>query len=158
MARKTIENYSIVQKGLHWTIAILIVWQFTSTFLIDMQAKGSSVQNALKASHGLSGVTILLLMLVRIGVRLKRGAPALPDIMSSNLRIVAKLTHALLYVLIIAQTITGIMAGGGGIKLAAAVHGTIAISLFSLIALHIGAALWHLSKGEAVGHRMFRSR
>ncbi len=156
MQMAEIENYSRLQKLLHWAVALLILWQFSSHFLIDAQPEGSALQNMLKASHGSSGITILLLMLIRLGVRLKRGVPALPTDMSSGLRSAARLTHCALYALVIAQTVTGIMAGAAGLKAAGAVHAAISAILSASVALHAGAAIWHLSKGEEVGRRMFR--
>jgi cytochrome b561 len=155
--KPTREHYSGLQKFLHWGVALAIVWQFTSTFLIDLQPEGSAAQNALKASHGLSGITILLFMLTRLVIRLRKGAPALPTDMGS-LATVAKSTHFLLYALIFVQVVTGIMAGGSGVKAAAGVHGFVSFTLLLLITLHVAAAIWHISKGDEVGRRMFRRR
>jgi cytochrome b561 len=149
------ERYSTLQKSLHWIIAILILWQFTSHFLIDMQAENSPAQNMLKASHGLSGISILLLMLVRLGVRWRRGVPTLPDAMSPLTRRLAPLTHLSLYGLVFVQTISGFLAGSGLVPPMGVVHGVIALTIAALLALHIAAALWHYRRGDAIGRRMF---
>jgi cytochrome b561 len=149
------DRYSAAQKWLHWLIALLILWQFTSHFLIDIQVENSPTQGMLKASHGLSGLTILLLMLVRLGVRWRRGVPSLPDDMGAGTQRIAGVTHGALYLLVIVQTVSGFLAGSGILPPAGAVHGAIAIAIAALLALHIGAAFWHLARGDAVGRRMF---
>jgi cytochrome b561 len=149
-------HYSGLQKTLHWLVAILILWQFTSHFIIDTLPEGSPTQNGFKASHGLSGMLILLLMFVRLLVRLRKGVPELPDTMLVWQHSAAKFAHPVLYALIFGQTISGIMAGAAGIKAAGAVHGILSVSLVAFILVHVAAAIQHMLKGDGIGSRMFR--
>jgi cytochrome b561 len=156
MSKQLVSRYSRFQKSLHWIIAVLILWQFVSHFFIDTLPKNDPRLLPLQASHGLSGFTILLLTAVRLITRLWRGVPTLPETMNSGLQLVARGTHGLLYLLIIGQTVTGMMAGPGGNKAMGQVHGGLSVALLALILLHISAAIWHIQKGDAVGSRMFR--
>jgi cytochrome b561 len=149
-------HYSGLQKTLHWLVAILILWQFTSHFIIDALPQGSPTQNGFKASHGLSGMLILMLMTIRLFVRWRKGAPELPDTLPAWQRSAAQIAHPALYLLIFGQTISGIMAGAVGIKAAGGVHGVLSVALLTLILVHIAAAVKHSLKGDGVGSRMFR--
>jgi cytochrome b561 len=149
-------HYSTAQKTLHWIIAILILWQFVSHFIIDSLAATDPLLLPFKASHGFSGIAILLMTIARLVIRLRTGAPALPESMNPMLRMIAGANHALLYLLIVGQTVTGMMAGPGGNKAMGPVHGALSIALLSVVTLHIAAAVWHLHKGDGIGRRMFR--
>jgi cytochrome b561 len=148
-------RYSTLQKSLHWLIAILIFWQFISHFIIDRFPKGSPDALPFQASHGLSGMIILVLTLTRLVVRWRRGAPPLPASMDARLRRIANFNHGLLYGVIIGQTTSGMAAGIGQVKAAGLVHGVLSIALFLLVGLHIAAAILHLIKRDGLGSRMF---
>jgi cytochrome b561 len=150
-------HYSPVQKALHWIIATMILWQFVSHFIIDSLPETDPLSLPFKASHGFSGIAILLLTLARLVVRVRSGAPSLPDTMNRTLRRIAGFNHALLYVLIVGQTVTGMMAGPGGNKALGPVHGALSFALLIVITLHIAAAIWHLQKGDGIGRRMFHA-
>jgi cytochrome b561 len=158
MSKPPVDHYSGFQKSLHWIIATLILWQFVSHFMIDALAEADPRRFPLQASHGLSGMTILLLTAVRLVTRFWRGVPALPEGMNPALRKVAHGTHGLLYLLIIGQTVSGMMAGPVGNKAMGPVHGALSVALLALVALHVAAAIWHYQKGDTVGRRMFRRR
>jgi cytochrome b561 len=148
-------RYSGLQKSLHWLIAILILWQFISHFIIDQFPKGSPEALPFQASHGLSGMIILLLTLTRLVVRWRRGAPPLPASMDARLRRIANFNHGLLYGVIIGQTTSGMAAGIGQVKAAGPIHGVLSVALLVLIGLHIAGAIWHMIKGDGLGLRMF---
>jgi cytochrome b561 len=158
MSKLLVDHYSGFQKSLHWVIATLILWQFVSHFMIDALPESDPKRFPLQASHGLSGMTILLLTAVRLVTRIWRGVPALPEAMNNALRKVAQGTHGLFYLLLISQTVSGMMAGPGGNKAMGPVHGALSVALLALVVLHVAAAIWHYQKGDAIGRRMFRQR
>nr|WP_213872369.1 cytochrome b [Serratia marcescens] len=148
---------------LHWLMAPLVL----AMLLIGVGMVGSVSPRhaALVAIHKPLGAALLLLVLVRLGIRLSSRVPALPNDMPGWQRAAAHLSHWLLYGLLIAQPLVGWTmqsAGGypvvlwGGFELPALVapsvqlhsvlrsaHSVIAYSLFLLILVHLAAALFH---------------
>lgn len=93
-------RYSNVAIFLHWAIALLILFNLITGFLHDF------IPRAVFAFHISSGVTILVLTLVRIGWRLThRGPPFLP--MAAWERGLAHIVHFLLYCAMLLSPLTG---------------------------------------------------
>lgn len=156
-------HFSLLQRLLHWTMALLIL---TMLFVgIGMVATVSQAHDTLIAIHRPLGVAIFLLVLLRIGVRLRRGSPPLPEDMPALQRSVAKLSHLVLYALMLAMPLIGwsmLSAEGypvtlfGGLHLPAivphdvrlfallrALHTYLAIALALTVLGHLAAALFH---------------
>ncbi len=141
-------GYSRLQIRLHWIITILIVAQFVFHESIakawDMFTKtGATEFSPLVASHVFGGIVILLLVLWRLTVRFKRGAPLPPESEHPLLKMAAHLSHWLLYALMILMPVSGAVAWFGGIQLAATNHFYMKFAILGLVALHVVAALFH---------------
>jgi cytochrome b561 len=159
----THSHFSPVQRLLHWTMALaILIMLFVG---IGMVATVSQAHNTLIALHRPLGIAILLLVLLRIAVRLKRGSPPLPDDMPVLQRFVAKLSHLVLYALMLAMPLVGwamLSAAGypvtmfGSIHLPPivphdvqlyallrALHTYLALALFLTVLGHLAAALFH---------------
>jgi cytochrome b561 len=159
----THSHFSPVQRLLHWTMALAIL---TMLFVgIGMVETVSHAHNTLIALHRPLGIAILLLVLLRIAVRLKRGSPPLPDDIPGLQRWVAKLSHLVLYALMLAMPLVGwamLSAAGypvtmfGSIHLPpivphdvqlyallGALHTYLALALFLTVLGHLAAALFH---------------
>ncbi len=75
--KPTHTHFSPLAALLHWTMALLIL---TMLFVgVGMVATVSHAHNTLIAIHRPLGIAILLLVMLRIGVRFRRGSPPLPD-------------------------------------------------------------------------------
>jgi cytochrome b561 len=104
--RNTASSYGALAKFLHWTIVILIITQFFIAESADELPEGIEKLRVL-SWHKSFGMLVLLLALVRIGWKLaNRGAPA-PVLMPRAQRIAAAAGHGLLYLLVLAQPLTG---------------------------------------------------
>lgn len=162
MSTSSVE-FSPLQKALHWTMAVLIM---TMLFVgVGMVATVSRAHVALENLHRPLGAAILVLALVRLGVRLVRGSPPLPASMPLAQRVVAKASHFLLYGLMIAMPLIGwgmLSAGGYPVTMGGAfhppailpvdvhtftllrsLHTWLAFTLFATVLLHLAAALLH---------------
>lgn len=117
------------------------------------------------ARHKSLGFVILVLVMLRLGWRLYNPAPPLPESMPPAMRRVARMTHWLLYLLLIAAPIAGWVhasAAGLGINVFGwftvpnlvgkdpglsemfhTVHVVLVMSLAALLALHVAGALMH---------------
>jgi cytochrome b561 len=161
--KPTHSHFSPVQRLLHWTMALAIL---TMLFVgIGMVATVSHAHNVLIAIHRPLGIAILLLVLLRIAVRFRRGSPPLPDDLPVLQRFVARLSHLVLYGLMLAMPLIGwamLSAAGYPVTmfgalhlppivphnvqlyaLLRALHTYLALALFLTVLGHLAAALFH---------------
>lgn len=160
---KTPLSFHPLARLLHWTMALLI---FAMLFIgVGMVTTVSSKHQWLLAIHKPLGITILVLALVRLGVRLRFRPPALPADMPALMQWIAHASHWALYALMIAMPLIGwamLSAGGYPVTLGShlqlppiapvngigfawlrVAHGVLAILFFITILGHAGAALYH---------------
>jgi cytochrome b561 len=104
--RNTASSYGSVAKLLHWTIVVLIIAQFVLANSAEDLPNGLEKLKLL-ATHKSIGMTVLALALIRLGWRLANVVPPPPPGMPRWQVLAAHTSHLLLYVLIIAQPITG---------------------------------------------------
>jgi cytochrome b561 len=109
------QPYDRALRTLHWLMAALIVAAIILGF-IAAKIGANETDPALKALrenilfwHKSFGLTILALGAVRIAWALTNGRPPLPAHLPKSERVLAKIVHASLYVLMIAMPVTGIV-------------------------------------------------
>lgn len=161
---ETRPGYTSVAKLLHWLILALLVIQFAIAWTMPNIGRGS-VPTGLIGWHLSVGVTILAVMLVRLGWRLTHPAPPPPADLPASLALLARVTHYLLYALLIVLPLLGwanASARGWAVRLFGVVplpsltakgsalghqlgnvHATLATVLLAIVALHVGGALYH---------------
>ena len=156
-------TFSAPARALHWLMAVLII---AMLFVgAGMVSTVSARYPQLLALHRPLGIAILLLAVVRLGVRLTHRPPPLPSDIPLLQAAVAKLSHYLLYALMIAMPLIGwaMQSAGGypivmwkGVELfpilphdivvygqLRRLHGLLAYAFFLLILGHLAAALVH---------------
>jgi len=156
-------RFTVVQRGLHWLMAVMIL---AMLFVgVGMVSTVGPQYWTLVSLHRPLGIAILLLALVRVVVRLRRGAPPLPSDLPSVQRAAAHASHLVLYGLMIAMPLIGwamLSAGGypivlyGGVHLPPiaphddalqallhTAHVWLAFVLFLTVLAHLAAALFH---------------
>lgn len=107
-------GYGAAAKFLHWSIVILIIAQYVIIEAAEELPDGPD-RFAVIANHKSIGMLILGLALVRIAWKFVNGNQPAPAPMPRAQRIAAAVGHALLYVLILVQPLTGwIMSSAGG--------------------------------------------
>jgi cytochrome b561 len=146
MAKPT--GYSTIQITLHWLVLLLVVVQLlvaeSMTETVDAIEEGGAVSATTAffgSVHFWVGLAILAVMLTRLGVRLRRGAPEHADTSNAALTIVAKTVHYALYAALIAAPISGLLAYYG-IADIGDIHALVRPALFILVGLHILGALY----------------
>jgi len=145
---KTAEGYSRRQIQLHWIIMALVVWQYVLhepiTLAWDAIQDGGAATPGLGVfAHVAGGGLILLLMIWRVALRLREGAPPPPADEHPGLRLLSNVTHWGLYALLFLMPISGSVAWFGGVEQAAEGHGVMRVILLALVALHVVGALAH---------------
>lgn len=106
MSARTKDGYSSTQKWLHWTMAALIIAMVAVGLTMRNIGEGP-VTNALYELHKSTGLVLLGLALVRIAVRLTRGAPPLEPGIPAWQRFAAYASHYALYILIVLVPLAG---------------------------------------------------
>ena len=164
MLRNTRARWGALSQLFHWLIAALIGVQI-ALGLIGTELPLSMTKLATLARHKSLGITLLALMLVRLMWRALNPTPALPDTLKPHERVLARITHTGLYVLVIALPLTGwIMSSARGFPVSwfnlfqlpnlvgrnaalyhamVRLHVLLAIALGLILVLHVAAAIKH---------------
>ena len=104
--RNSTRSWGSVSKALHWIIVLLIINQWVIGMRADALPLGMAKLQAL-AWHKSFGVTILALAVVRLAWRWMNPVPDLAAETRPWERVLAKISHVLLYGLIFALPLTG---------------------------------------------------
>jgi cytochrome b561 len=160
MPRATYHPISVI---LHWLVFVLFVVALATIEYRGEVPKGEPLRDLLRTIHMHAGQLVFLLVLVRLPARKLFGVPdALP--MKPLQRMLAHTVHFLLYFVMIALPITGILftqAGGKevvffGLTLPTLIaqnmdlrnsirdfHEFMGNAVYFLVGLHVIGALWH---------------
>jgi cytochrome b561 len=106
--RNTTRSWGSLSKALHWIIVLLIINQWVIAERADALPNGLAKLQVL-AWHKSFGITILMLAAIRLVWRLMNPTPDLTAETKPWERVLAKLSHLLLYALIFAMPLTGWM-------------------------------------------------
>lgn len=158
------ESYSGVAKLLHWVVAACVLTMIPVGVAMNPVGPGP-LQDVLYTIHRSLGVLVLFLMSIRLVYRLVHGAPAPEPTLNTLQRVGSHLVHMALYPLIIAQALIGWIATSAygaqisffGLFAVPAlvakdeslskplfeVHEALGFAIAGLLAMHIGAALYH---------------
>ena len=143
-------GYSATQIALHWVIAALVVAQVVlheGMHAAYGERQGGPVATGtewlMAELHIVGGIAVFLLALLRVVLRLRRGAPPPPEEERAALRFAARAVHFLFYAVILLMPLTGALAWFGGVGASAAVHRAGMLLILVLLLLHIAGALYH---------------
>ncbi|MGH7023567.1 MAG: cytochrome b [Caulobacteraceae bacterium] len=107
-AGRAVRRYDQVSIILHWLIAAMVVVQLClGWYMNEVLPDHSAAQASVRAVHISWGLTILILVLIRIAWRLTHWPPPLPSAMPLWERIFARFTHVLFYLLLLVLPLTG---------------------------------------------------
>ena len=158
-----VPRYSSAQIALHWVIGLAIIVMLGIGLYMVGLPKDLAFKSSLVNFHKSLGITIFLLVLIRIVVRLVAGPPPLPP-MPAWQRAAASVTQGLLYVAMIVMPLTGYLGSSfnrsgtrfwgiplpmwgwddaGLRRIFFTVHTACAWVLIALIVLHVAGALKH---------------
>jgi cytochrome b561 len=100
-------RYGTVAMTLHWIIAALVLTNLYLGLSFDTYPKGDPTLFQVVQIHKSIGLSVLVLSIARLVWRLINPVPPLPQEMSPALKLLARVTHWLLYFLIIAIPLSG---------------------------------------------------
>lgn len=176
-------KYALSQRLLHWIIALMVLGTLAIGLLLGFlgfsgvkDTFGIDIANLLYKYHKTFGILILGLMVIRIIVKLAKGAPDYAQPLTKFEHSASKAVHGLLYLCLFAMPVLGWLGTGangfpveffnwklpailekdkelGGLLME--LHEIVGWTLAALIALHIGAALKHaIVKKDGILQRM----
>lgn len=158
------ERYSTLSIALHWIMFVLMAAVYASIELRVIFPKGSDPREAMKTLHFMLGLSVLLLVMLRIYGRAISPVPAVKPALSAAQQFAANAGHLALYALMLSLPILGwlMLSAAGkpipffGLELPALItqnkelakqlkelHETIGELGYYLVALHALAALYH---------------
>lgn len=162
--RNSIHRYGSLSIGLHWLMLVLLVAVYACIELRELFPKGSDPREALKHWHYMLGLSVLVMVWLRLAVHMIGPVPRIEPDPARWQKLLAKLMHVALYVLMIGLPIAGwlVLSAEGkpvpffGLELPALVgenkdlaklfeeiHETAGVVGYWLIGLHAAAALFH---------------
>jgi len=157
-------TYHPIAKSLHWLMAVLILGLLAlGIYMSDLPLSPQKLE--LYSWHKWFGVTVFLLLWLRLAWRVTHRPPALPETLSAPMRLAAHAGHAALYLLMLAIPLSGwLMSSAKGFQtvwfgvlpipdllgrdrelgdLLQQVHKLLNLLLMLTLAGHVLAALWH---------------
>lgn len=174
------EHYSGVARFFHWLSAVIVFVMLGTGLAMVYRGKDLNVwdelTNTLYTTHKTLGLALLALIVIRLLYRFVQGAPEEEPSLNFLQRFMSHATHFGLYMLLIALPVLGWLGISmfpaldtfAGYKIPALVspdkgmskqvfwmHALGAYSIMVLIAMHVGAALYHhFVRGDDVLRRM----
>ncbi|AWM00583.1 cytochrome b [Bradyrhizobium amphicarpaeae] len=159
----TPHHFAPIQRFLHWLMAACII---AMLFIgVGMVSTVAPRYLPLILIHKTLGVTLLVLVVIRLALRLHYGAPPLPEDLSPGIKLGARLSHLALYGFMIVMPLLGLgmlwaaaypVVLSGGIQIPAVLpqsdrahallwnaHFYLGFAFFAVVLLHLAAALFH---------------
>lgn len=163
----TTAGYHSVSRTLHWVVAGMVVLQFVLARLAENAEQTDSTlrQLALLANHKSVGITILVLVVVRLLWRRKAPPPTLPPTMDQWQVLASRISHWTLYGLLLLLPVSGwLMSSAAAYSVSwfnllqlpdlvapndaleetlEGIHETLAVTLLIVAGIHVLAAVKH---------------
>jgi cytochrome b561 len=175
-ANAATDEYHPVSQLLHWLTALAVFATLPIAWVMVSMARENPRLGTLLMIHKSLGVTIFALVAFRIFWRALNPPPHLPWGLDPWESILAKVSHVLLYLILLAMPISGYILSSANnhqinvfdlfklpllpedkplAEAAEKVHLTLQWVLYALVALHIAATAWHIcTKRDGILNRM----
>jgi cytochrome b561 len=156
------QRFGVVAQWLHWGMFALIALQLVGGHVLEEFPKGTALRGFAFDAHETLGLIALFLVFLRLSWKMANPTPVASG--QPWQQFAQRAAHVALYVLMVAVPVVGyLMVDAKGYDVAffgwAApdlvatdkaladrlndLHGTLAWALTALVAVHIGAAVWH---------------
>lgn len=140
-------SFTHLQKMLHWAVVLLLLqylfFDGMGRPFHQLRDTGVATYSTTVIFHIVIGVSVLVLALWRIALRLRLGAPPPPAQEPGWAQTAGKITHVLLYLMLVGLPLGGLMAWFTASETLADMHAAGTNILLALIVLHVGAVLVH---------------
>ena len=170
-------GFDAFARALHWVMAAMILVAIALGIVAAYLPVGHQPRQGLLEIHKSLGLSVLVLVVVRLAYRLFRGEPPYREPLPRLTHLASRLAHAALYGLMLFMPLTGyLFSAAGGYSLpwfglfqwprllphdmtvahrGEWLHDNAAWAIVAMVVLHIAAALWHRTvKRDGVLSRM----
>jgi len=169
-------RYTRIAVLLHWGIAALLFAQIAFGWFLTTLPRGAAARGFYVNLHKSTGLTLGLLIVIRLLWRLAHSPPPLPQSLPGWERAAARSSHVALYLAMLVMPLSGYLASNFskyGVKLFNAVtlapwgpddhrlyaafntlHVVMAYAFAALIVIHVLAALRHILRRNGILQRM----
>ena len=157
-------RYTLTAQALHWSTVLLILAVLPVAWVVVSLPQGPT-RSWLFVVHRSLGVTILLVMVARLIWRSRHPAPPLPSGTPRAVEFVGRLNHWLLYAILFVMPVSGYLQSASGRPvsyfglfdlpvlpenkglddLAKSFHLLGQWGVYTLVALHVLATVWHVA-------------
>jgi cytochrome b561 len=157
-------RYTGVAQALHWLTAAALCLLLPFVWVAENFPPGP-VRVFWYMAHESMGISVFLMVLMRLTWRWRHGAPAHPPGTGRVAAILAALNHGLLYAVLLVMPVTGYLMAGNGQDVpffriialpgfahneplgifADTVHVWCQFAVYGLILLHVAATVWHVA-------------
>ena len=166
MSANTVQRYSSTAIALHWIVAVLVLVMIGLGLYMTDIPRGTPERTFFYNLHKSIGVTVAIVVLIRLWWRFGHPPPPLPTSVPAWQVQASRLSHALLYLCLILMPLSGFSASQftkygvtyfGLFKIPPVgwenkviydflqgIHGVTAVLLIALVIIHVAAALKHL--------------
>ncbi len=159
-------RYTLTAQVLHWLVAALMLGEVAIAWTMVLRGRADPTREAWFTLHKSVGLTILALVAVRLAWRAANPAPPLPPRMAAWERGLARVSHWLLYAILLVMPISGYLlssAGGHTVsyfwlfdvpdvprsndvaRVAVQVHLLGQWAVYALFVLHVLGTAWHVA-------------
>lgn len=159
-----VERYTGVAQALHWLTAAALCFLLPFVWVAENFPPGP-VRVLWYMAHESMGISVFLMVLMRLTWRWRHQPPAYPADTGRVTALLARLSHGLLYAVLLVMPVTGYLMAGNGQdvpffrvislpgftanealgKLADTVHVWCQFLVYGLIVLHVAATVWHVA-------------
>lgn len=175
--------YNAGARHFHWiTVAFVFTMVPVGVIMAERGERNiwDATTNALYSGHKLAGFILLFILIARVAWRLTKGVPPDEPTLEPWQRIVSHIVHLGIYVLLFSMAITGWLGvslypaleifglfklpalaspNQGAAETVLGLHKLMAFALVGLIAMHVGASLYHhFIRKDGVLRRMLPKR
>jgi cytochrome b561 len=160
-------RYTPLAQALHWLTALLVVLTLPIAWVMVNMPSTARLAGRLFTLHESLGITILALVAVRLIWRASHPAPALPASLQRWDRMMARVSHGMLYAILVVMPVSGyLMNATGGYpigffwlfdlpglpksEIVSACGFWLHVAVgqwltYTLVVLHVAATAWHVS-------------
>lgn len=105
--RNATDRYGTLSIALHWLMLLILVAVYACIELREFYPKGSDIREGLKSWHFMLGLTVFVLIWLRIYARITTTAPPITPALAPLQNLSAKLMHVALYLFMIGMPLLG---------------------------------------------------
>lgn len=103
----TTNRYNPIIIGLHWFMLVLLIAVYAFIEFRGLFPKGTEARDLMKAMHFMLGLSVLILVVIRLAIRFSSPTPAIVPAPGKMVNVFATIMHITLYLFMIIMPLMG---------------------------------------------------